>query len=129
MAGYSGTPLWKKLGIKEDHRVLFVNASETFESDLGELPPRAFVVSKRSGGPLDVVVLFVTTEKELTSQFDSLVAKLAQNGGLWVAWPKKASGVPTDLNFDVVQGVGLRTGLVDNKICAVDERPGRDFDS
>ena len=121
MAGYSGTPLGKKLGIKDDHRVMFLNAPPTFEEDLGDLPPRTFAVAKRNGGPIDVIVVFVTTERELRGQFDALRAKLAQNGGLWVAWPKKSSGVATDLNFDVVQGIGLRAGLVDNKICAVDE--------
>lgn len=121
MTGYSGTPLGKKLGIKEDHRVLFLNAPEGFEKEVGDLPPRTFVVAKQSRGPLDVIVFFVKTEKELSAQFERLTARLAQNGGLWIAWPKKSSGVPTDLVFDSVQRVGLAAGLVDNKVCAVDE--------
>lgn len=121
MAGYSGTPLSKKLGIKEDHRVLFLNSPDGFGEALGDLPPRTVEVSKRSAGPIDVVVVFVRTERELLKQFDALVAKLAQNGGLWVSWPKKSSGVSTDLNFDKVQRIGLDAGLVDNKICAVDD--------
>jgi hypothetical protein len=121
MAGYSGTPLGKKLGIKEDHRVLFLNSPDGFEEALDDLPPRTVEVSKRSVGPIDVVVVFVRTERELRNQFDALVAKLAQNGGVWVSWPKKSSGVATDLNFDKVQRIGLDAGLVDNKICAVDD--------
>lgn len=121
MAGYSGTPLAKKLGIKEDHRVLFLDRPEGFDEEVGKLPPRAVAVLKHSKGPLDVIVVFVKSERELLKQFDGLVAKLAQNGGLWVSWPKKSSGVATDLNFDKVQRIGLAAGLVDNKICAVDE--------
>jgi hypothetical protein len=121
MAGYSGTPLGKKLGIREDQRVLFINPPEGFDEQVGELPPRTIALTKRSKGPIDVIVVFVKSEDELRTQFDALVAKLTQNGGLWVSWPKKSSGVATNLNFDVVQRIGLNAGLVDNKICAIDE--------
>ena len=121
MAGYSATPLGKKLGIKEDHRVLFLNAPPTFVEEIGELPPRTFIVARQSPGPLDVIVLFVKSEKELKTQFPKQVARLASNGGLWIAWPKKSSGVATDLIFENVQRCGLASGLVDNKVCAIDE--------
>ncbi|MEP7273365.1 MAG: DUF3052 domain-containing protein [Acidobacteriota bacterium] len=121
MAGYSGTPLGKKLGIKEGHRVLFLNAPPDFEKTLGNLPPRSLIVAARSRDPLDVIVLFVKTEKELASRFEKLAARLTPAGGLWIGWPKKASGVATDLGFDNVQRIGLKAGLVDNKVCAIDE--------
>jgi hypothetical protein len=120
MAGYSSTPLPKKLGIKEQSRVAFVNAPENFETYLGPLAPRAEVV-KRLTKPLDLVLLFVIEERVLARNFAKLSAKLATNGMIWVAWPKKSSGVATDLSFERVQRIGLDSGLVDVKICAIDE--------
>jgi hypothetical protein len=117
MAGYSGTPLVKKLGVKEGHRVALVNAPPDFTLD--ELPPGA-VLTEGRGGPLDVLVVFVGSRAELAKRFGPLAARLRPAGGLWVAWPKRASGVPTDLTEDVVREVGLEAGLVDNKVCAVD---------
>jgi hypothetical protein len=120
MAGYSGTPLPKKLGLKENQRIALVNAPAGFEKTLGVLPKGAEIV-KRLSSPLDLVVLFVDQEKQLSKQFSSIASKLASNGMIWVAWPKKSSGVPTDLTFDPVQRIGLDSGLVDVKICAIDE--------
>jgi hypothetical protein len=120
MAGYSGTPLPKKLGLRENQRIALVNAPAGFEKTLGALPQNAEIV-KRLSYPLDLVILFVDQEKHLTKQFSSIASKLAPNGMIWVAWPKKSSGVPTDLTFDRVQRIGLDSGLVDVKICAVDE--------
>lgn len=120
MAGYSGTPLPKKLGIKEQSRLAFVNAPKDFQTYLGPLPTSAEVV-KRLTRPLDLVVLFVTAERALAKDFAKLSDKLATNGMIWVAWPKKSSGVATDLTFDRVQRIGLDAGLVDVKICAIDE--------
>jgi hypothetical protein len=120
MAGYSSTPLPKKLGIKEQSRVAFVNAPENFEGYLGPLPERVEVV-KRLTKPLDLILLFVTTERALARDFAKLSDKLATNGMIWIAWPKKSSGVATDLSFDRVQRIGLDSGLVDVKICAVDD--------
>jgi hypothetical protein len=120
MAGYSGTPLPKKLGLRENQRLALVNAPADFEKALGVLPQNAQIV-KRLSNPLDLVMLFVDQEKQLTKQFSSIVSKLTPNGMIWVAWPKKSSGVPTDLTFDRVQRIGLDSGLVDVKICAVDE--------
>lgn len=115
---YSATPLPRKLGVREGSRVLLVGAPAAFE--LGALPPGAEIV-RRARGPLDVVVLFTTRRAELERRFEGLAARLDPAGRLWVAWPKRASGVRTDLTFDVVQGVGLRAGLVDNKSVSIDE--------
>jgi hypothetical protein len=120
MAGYSGTPLPKKLGIKEKHRVALVNVPADFAATLGDLPAGTEVV-KQLRAPLDVIVFFTQSESELWKRFGELAAKLAPAGGLWIGWPKKASGVPTDLTENVVRQIGLEVGLVDNKICAIDE--------
>jgi hypothetical protein len=120
MAGYSSTPLPKKLGIKEESRVAFVNAPKDFLNYLGPLPASVDVV-KRLAKPLDLILLFVTSERALARDFAKLSEKLATNGMIWIAWPKKSSGVATDLSFDRVQRIGLDLGLVDVKICAVDE--------
>jgi len=120
VAGYSGTPLPKKLGIKENARVALVNAPADFLTTLGTLPASVTVV-KQLRAPLDVIVCFTQSERDLRKQFDALAAKLAPAGGLWVAWPKKASGVATDLHENLIREVGLATGLVDNKVCAIDE--------
>ena len=120
MAGYSSTPLPKKLGIKEQSRLAFVNAPEGFTDYLGPLPAGAEVM-KRLIKPIDIVIMFVTTERALARDFAKLSEKLATNGMIWIAWPKKSSGVATDLSFERVQRIGLDTGLVDVKICAIDE--------
>jgi hypothetical protein len=120
MAGYSSTPLPKKLGIKDNSRLAFVNAPDGFQDYLGPLPAGAEIV-KRLTKPLDLVLLFVTTEHALVRDFAKLADKLATNGMIWIAWPKKSSGVTTDLSFDNVQRIGLDAGLVDVKICAIDE--------
>lgn len=120
MAGYSGTPLPKKLGLKEGARIALINAPKDFQLHLGELPQNAEIV-RRVTKPLDIILLFVLTERALLREFHKLPGKLASNGMIWVAWPKKSSGVATDLSFERVQGIGLDAGLVDVKICAVDE--------
>ena len=120
MAGYSGTPLAKKLGIKPGRRVGLIGAPSGFASTLAPLPDDV-TVSAQARGTFDVIVFFTDREAELTRRFDRLAHKLTAAGGLWIGWPKKASKVPTDLSFDVVQGIGLRAGLVDNKVCAIDD--------
>jgi hypothetical protein len=120
MAGYSGTPLPRKLGIKPDHAVGLVNGPPGFVEYLGPLPAGASVVDGQPAG-LDVALLFVTSAADLTRNFPRLAKRLTSAGGLWVAWPKKASGVATDLTEDVVRRIGLATGLVDNKVCAIDD--------
>lgn len=119
-AGYSGTPLAKKLGIKPGHRLGLVAAPDHAEAILAPLPADV-VVRRRAQGRFDVIVFFCLREKDLATRFGALAGKLEKNGGLWIGWPKKSSGVATDLAFDVVQRIGLAAGLVDNKVCAIDE--------
>ena len=120
MAGYSSTPLVKKLGLKAGQRVALVNAPADFSVTLGALPADVEIV-RQLRAPLDLILCFVTSESELIKRFAPLAAKLAPAGGLWIAWPKKAARVTTDLHEGVVRGVGLEAGLVDNKVCAIDD--------
>jgi hypothetical protein len=122
MAGYSDTPLARKLGIKANHRLALLNPPAEFEQTLGELP-EGVVVQKdlRGGGSVDVIVLFAGSRSDLVPRFRTCAGRLAPAGGLWIAWPKQASGVATDLSEPVVRAIGLDGGLVDNKICAIDD--------
>lgn len=122
-AGYSGTPLPKKLGIKEGHRVLLASPPEGFDATLGALPQGAVATSRAGAKPgsFDVIVLFVGSVARLRAEFPKKARLLATDGGLWVSWPKKASGVATDLHEGIVREIGLEAGLVDVKVCAVDE--------
>ena len=120
MPGYSGTPLAKKLGIKAGHRVALVGAPPTFEETLDPLPQGVHPV-RRVRGRYDVIVFFAGKRAILDRRLESLARAIVDNGGLWVGWPKKSSGVPTDLDFAAVQGAGLALGLVDNKVCAIDD--------
>ncbi len=117
--GYSGTPLPKKLGIKAGSRVLLVNPPSNFRAELVPLPENVTFVDDDSTA-VDVIVFFVDREIELLDRFAPLAKRLVPAGGLWVAYPKKASKVPTDVTESTVRDVGLATGLVDNKICAID---------
>jgi hypothetical protein len=119
MAGYSGTPLPKKLGIKESQRIAFINAPDNFDELVGAIPPTTLLLKKITS-PIDLVVLFVDREKVLAKEFPRIAKKLSPNGMIWIAWPKKSSGVSTDLIFERVQRIGLDSGLVDVKICAID---------
>jgi len=120
MAGYSGTPLVKKLGIKEGSRIALVNAPENFQAELGELPTDVKFM-KSTTKSLDLILFFVLSEQALAKDFAKLAARLTSNGMIWIAWPKKSSGVTTDLMFERVQRIGLDAGLVDVKICAIDD--------
>jgi hypothetical protein len=120
VAGYSGTPLATKLGIKEDHRVAFPSAPKGFEELLGELPGGVKIKS-RASGPLDVIVFFTRSRAELERRLPALRRAMDPAGGLWIAWPKRASGVETDMTEDVARELGLANRLVDNKVCAIDE--------
>ena len=120
MAGYSSTPLAKKLGIKEGSRIGLVNAPKDFQTELGKLPDKAEFVARLTNS-LDIILFFVLTERALARDFSKLAKKLVANGMIWIAWPKKSSGVATDLSFDNVQRIGLDAGLVDVKICAIDD--------
>jgi hypothetical protein len=121
MAGYSGTPLSKKLGINEDAAVVLVNAPDDFELDLAPLPDGVSVRRRLAGRDLDVIILFVTVRADLERRFPAATRSLQPAGGLWVAWPKRASGQPTDITENVVREIGLASGLVDNKVCAITE--------
>ncbi|HEV2311064.1 MAG TPA: DUF3052 domain-containing protein [Acidimicrobiia bacterium] len=118
VAGYSGTPLAKKLGIKPGGRVAVVSAPNGFTESL-RLPPRS-QLRTQARGRVDVVVFFVTRRAELVRRFPAMQRCLEEHGGLWIAWPKRASGVPTDLTENNVRELGLGHGLVDNKVAAID---------
>jgi hypothetical protein len=117
--GYSGTPLPRKLGVKPESRVLVVAAPPGFT--LEPLPPGAAVHTRAGASAYDVVVAFCPDQRRLHSRFAALTPKVATAGALWVAWPKRASGVATDLDENVVRGHGLSAGLVDVKVAAIDE--------
>jgi hypothetical protein len=118
-AGYSGTPLPRKLGITPHARVGLIGAPHDFDEVLGELPP-GVSVRRRVRGTFDVLVIFVQKRSELERRLPALKAALDPAGGLWVAWPKRSSGVATDLGEATVRELGLGSGLVDNKVCAID---------
>jgi hypothetical protein len=118
VAGYSGTPLPRKLGIKPGHRVLLLGAPDGF--DLGELPDGVKLV-RAARGPADVILSFHVERADLERRMPVLRRAMVQNAGLWIAWPKKASKVPTDLTEDVVRELALANALVDNKVAAIDQ--------
>ena len=120
MAGYSGTSLVKKLGIKPGFDVAFVNAPEDFVKQL-DLPSDANVRSYSKARDLDFILVFVKSQKTLTTAFVQYSRKIRPNGMLWMSWPKKTSGVQTDLTENIVRDIGLAAGLVDVKVCAVDD--------
>ena len=118
MAGYSGTPLVKKLGIQAGARMALVNAPKSFAQELGKLPAG---VKKAVDGQLDFVLLFAQDSAAMKKHLPALARHLEAAGMLWEAWPKKASGVATDLSEDLVREAALPMGLVDVKVCAVNE--------
>jgi hypothetical protein len=120
VAGYSGTPLAKKLGIKEGHRVAFPSAPEGFRELLKDLP-NGVVVRSRVSGSLDVIVFFTKSRAELERRLPALRRAMKPAAGLWIAWPKRSSGVETDMTEDVARELGLANRLVDNKVAAIDE--------
>jgi hypothetical protein len=127
-AGYSGTPLPRKLGVKPGARVGLSGAPPGFGELLGPLPDGARIETAAAGddevlpgtGPFDVIVFFTMARAELAGQLSALRARMTPAAGLWIAWPKRASKVPTDMTDHVVREIALPTGLVDNKICAID---------
>jgi hypothetical protein len=118
MAGYSGTPLVKKLGIKPASTLALLSAPDGFARQLVGLP-KDVRLSVRAAGTPDLVVWFVTSRRDLESRV-ATIAELMQSG-LWIAWPKKASGLKSDLREDLVRSAGLAHGLVDYKVCAIDD--------
>ena len=119
-AGYSGTPLLQKLGVREGSRMAVMKPPRGFVDSLPALPPGA-TLSQRGMAEADVIVWFIKSSREL-EQIGAAIGRMPPTSGmLWVAWPKKASGIVTDLTEAVVRGAALRAGLVDTKVCAIDE--------
>jgi len=120
MPGYSGTPLPKKLGIKEQFRVMLLDMPSDVKAEL-KTTLAACRIAKDGQGPLDFAMIFVKSAAELKRKFSQVSKQLAPAGMLWVSWPKKASGVATDLGEHEVRNIGLEIGLVDVKVCAVND--------
>jgi hypothetical protein len=118
MAGYSGTPLPKKLGLKDGFHIALVEMPADVRAELKDALAGCKTVREE---PLDFSILFVKTQAELKQQFSKLAKQLAPTGMLWVSWPKKSSGVATDVNENDVRKIGLDAGLVDVKVCAVND--------
>ncbi|MBS2966174.1 hypothetical protein KGA66_24220 [Actinocrinis puniceicyclus] len=121
MAGYSATPLARKLGIGPGHVVALLDAPPGFPRSLAPLPRDVGLHAALAGGPFDVVVCFTTRREVLERRVNEIRPALTVAGGLWIAWPKKASRVPTEVTDEVVRQVALPLGLVDDKVCAIDE--------
>ena len=120
MAGYSSRSLVDKLGIKPGTRIAILGAPRGYRATLGKLPP-GVTVAAAARGALPFIQFFARSRVALESKFPTLVRALEPDGALWISWPKKASGVPTDLTEDVVRNVALAGGLVDVKVAAVDD--------
>ena len=120
VAADSGNPLSKKLGIGDDSRLAIVSAPAGFDRTLGKLP-RGVHVRRQARGHVDVLVFFVTRRAELSRRFDTMARAVDPDGGLWIAWPKRTSGVATDLTEHAARDIGLDAGLVDNKVCRIDD--------
>lgn len=119
-AGYSGTPLAKKLGIKDGFRVRTQNAPPNYDDLVAPLPPEVRI-SSRLRSEVDLVHVFVTKERELARALRDYMKLIHQDGSIWISWPKKSSGVPSEVTEDTVRDHALPLGLVDVKVCAVDE--------
>lgn len=119
-AGYSGTPLARKLGIGADTVVVAIGAPKTYASLLGPLPRGARITARAPKSPA-FVHLYTTSRQELAGRLASLRSSLAQDGTVWVSWPKRSARVPTDVTEDVIRDVALPLGFVDVKVCAVDD--------
>jgi len=118
MAGYSGTPLPKKLGIKPNYRAAFLNLPAEVKAELDDALSSCELTKD---GRLDLAMIFTKDKAELKKQFSKLAKQLAPSGMLWVSWPKKSSGVLSDLDENIVRSIGLNAGLVDVKVCAVSD--------
>jgi hypothetical protein len=121
MAGYSGKPLVQKLGFKPGHRVALSGAPSGFLEELRPLPDGVKLVTSAGRAPVDAVLLFASNRARLDRELSKWIGRLAPAGMLWVAWPKRAAKVPTDLDENVVRRIGLAAGVVDVKVCAVSE--------
>lgn len=117
-AGYSGTPLAKKLGIKKGCKMALYNQPEYYFSLFTDFPENVMVINKSK---VDLIHYFVKEEKQLQKDINRLKNQIEQDGMIWISWPKKSSKVETDITEDVVRNIALKNGLVDIKVCAVDE--------
>lgn len=120
LAGYSGTPLAKKLGIKGDFHIDLINAPEYYLCLFTDLPANLYFENDKDA-KLDLIHFFTKSQKEYKSLLPQLKNHIKSNGAIWISWPKKSSKVPTDITEDIIRGFALQTGLVDIKVCAVDE--------
>lgn len=120
MAGYSGTPLAKKLGLKPDTSVALLGAPKGFERVLAPVPPGVRFTTRAAGAPA-LIVWFVTSRQQIDRRLPDVVRLVGEGVGLWMAWPKQSSGVATDLREDAIRNAGLAHGLVDYKVCAINE--------
>ncbi|MFB9844679.1 DUF3052 family protein [Mucilaginibacter ginsenosidivorans] len=118
-AGYSGTPLAKKLGIKDGFHISLINAPDYYLDLFSDLPPNLYF--ERDTANIDLTHFFTKSRAEYESMMPSLKKQIKTNGMIWVSWPKKASKVPTDITEDIIRNYALQIGLVDIKVCAVDE--------
>src|SRR2546430_2183667 len=116
MAGYSGKPLFEKLGVKAGQKVFIWNAPESYQIELKPLK-RSIDLKTHADGPLDFIHLFTSSRRELEERLPKLKQELDQKGSLWISWPKKSSGVKTDLTENVIRDIALACGLVDVKVC------------
>jgi hypothetical protein len=121
MTGYSDTPLPEKLGIEDGMTVAILNAPNYFEFDLGDLPDNVETLRDADPEPADIYIIFASRAAEAERGFERAVTHLPPDGAIWFAWPKKASGVETDISEDTLRELFLPTGMVDNKVCAIDE--------
>lgn len=120
MAGYSGTPLAKKLGMKPGSAVYLKGVPESVTQEIAQGEPNAEILTRLRGN-IDVALVCSTKAADLAKAVDVITPKLAQSGGLWLSWPKKSSGIATDISETQVREMGLASGLVDNKVCAIDD--------
>jgi hypothetical protein len=120
-AGYSGTPLVKKLGIKANVKALIIGEPKAYFDWIHPLPEGTKFLRKAPASEVDFIHLFVTEFKDFSSKFKAHSKILKKDGMLWISWPKKSSGVATDLDENIIRDFGLKNGLVDVKVCAVDE--------
>jgi CheY-like chemotaxis protein len=120
LAGYSGTPLPKKLGIKPECKIMLIGPPAGFKELVGELPDSARYISKRADAS-DLIIWFVKSQRELEAEIRDVASLIAPQGGLWICWPKKTSGIKSDLSENWVRHIGLASGLVDYKVCAIDQ--------
>jgi hypothetical protein len=120
MTGYSKRSLLEKLGIKEGFKIFLADPPHNYDATLGQLPKNV-AVAGRLDGPLDLIQCFVKRRRDLEGRIPALKRRLRPNGMLWISWPKGSSGIKTDLNENIVREIGLKNGLVDVKVCAVDD--------